>query len=132
MSHMVTPGSREGRLHLSRALIEGIAFSARANAEQIAGVTGTEAVRFMAAGGMTRSELWTQILSDILGRPLEVPSTCEVTSLGAAICAGAGAGVFAVVQANAKTEIVSTSRRTGLFKRTPSWRTEPGSLRPAG
>ncbi len=114
MSHMMTPGSAEGRRHLSRALIEGVAFSARANLEQVIEAAGVEPARLMAVGGMTRSELWTAVLSDVLGRPVSVPSTCEVTSLGAAVCAGAGAGVFtSLVDGAASTACVGREHLPG-------------------
>lgn len=94
MSHMVTPGSEAGRRHISRALIEGIAYSTRANIEQITAVTGSEPRRIMASAGMSKSLLWTQIVSNVFGKEVEVPYTPEVSSLGAAICAGVGAQVF--------------------------------------
>ncbi len=40
MSHMVTPDAASCRCHIARALIEGIAYSARANLEQVMEVTG--------------------------------------------------------------------------------------------
>jgi autoinducer 2 (AI-2) kinase len=95
MSHMVTSDPALGRRHISRSVLEGIAYSARANIEQIAAVIGREPTRIRVSGGLSRSPLWTQILSDVLFRELTVSSTPEVSALGAAICAGVGAGVFA-------------------------------------
>lgn len=94
MSHMVTPGRGEGRRHLSRALLEGIAYSARANIDQLAGVLGAGPARLRACAGMTESVLWTQILADVTDKEVMVASTTEASALGAAICAGVGAGVF--------------------------------------
>jgi sugar (pentulose or hexulose) kinase len=94
MSHMVTPDTSKCRCHIARALIEGIAYSARANLEQIVNVTGSQATVVTLAGGMSRSSLWTQMVSDVIGKRVRVPSTFEVTALGAVICAGVGAGVF--------------------------------------
>ncbi len=45
-------------------------------------------------GGLSRNALLTQIASDVFGRPVEVTAVTEASALGAAICAGAGAGVF--------------------------------------
>ena len=42
-----------------------------------------------------RGRLWPQILADVLGVPVEMPPVLEATSLGAALCAFVGAGVFA-------------------------------------
>lgn len=94
MSHMVTPGSRMGRAHLSRSVIEGVALSARANLEQLLEAAGCEVAEMRVAAGMSRSELWTGIVADVTGRKVLVPGVVEVSGLGAAICAGAGAGVF--------------------------------------
>lgn len=94
LSHMITPSRREGRRHVSRAVLEGIAYSARANLEQIEEVLGGEVQNVLVAGGLSRSSLWTEILSDVLGRPLTVAATPEVSALGAAICAGVGARLF--------------------------------------
>ena len=94
MSHMVTTDADSCRCHISRALIEGIAYSARANLEQIESAAGMRAERLHVLGGMARSALWTQIVSDVTGRAVIVPSTHEASALGTAICAGVGAGVF--------------------------------------
>ena len=46
-------------------------------------------------GGGARNEVWQQILSDILGLPVRIPYDLEsATSMGAAITAGVGVGVF--------------------------------------
>jgi sugar (pentulose or hexulose) kinase/phosphoglycerate dehydrogenase-like enzyme len=109
MSHMVTPGSGEGRRHVSRSLIEGIAFSARANLDQVLGVAGLDTPEIKACAGMTASRLWTQILSDVTARKVTVPPTTEASALGAAICAGVGAGVFGDLAGGAR-EVVKAAR----------------------
>lgn len=112
MSHMVTCDCDAGRRHISRALIEGIAYSARANIEQILAVSGSELKEIKVAGGMTRSALWTQVLSDVTDKPVKVPLTCEVSALGAAVCAGAGAGVYPDLVSGAKAVACAASERT--------------------
>ncbi|MEW6553761.1 MAG: NAD(P)-dependent oxidoreductase [Actinomycetota bacterium] len=102
MSHMVTPDTSTFRAHLSRALLEGIAYSARANLEQVLAVTGLDPAMVAVGGGMARSALWTGMVSDVLGRKVEVPSDPEVSALGAAICAGVGAGLFGDVVEGAR------------------------------
>ncbi len=94
MSHMVTPDAASCRRHIVRALIEGIAYSLRANLEQVMEVAGLNPPAITVAGGMSRSALWTQIVSDVTAKLVKVPSTPEVSALGAAICAGVGAGLF--------------------------------------
>ena len=46
------------------------------------------------AGGAAKSNLLPQILSDVLGIPVDVPVVKEATALGAAIMAGKGIGIF--------------------------------------
>ncbi len=90
-------GSRQGpakRRHLVRAILEGMAYALRANVEQILSLAGTELSELGLAGGMARSPLWTQIVGDVLNAPVNVPLTPEASALGAAACAGVGAGVF--------------------------------------
>jgi len=94
LSHMVSPPGQEGRRNLSRAVLEGIAYSARANLEQVEEALGGKAERVFVAGGLSRSLLWTDILADVLDRPITAADTPEVSALGAAICAGVGAGLF--------------------------------------
>jgi sugar (pentulose or hexulose) kinase len=47
-----------------------------------------------ATGGGTRSEWWTQLKSDVMGVPIAVSSEPEPGTLGAALLAGIGIGVF--------------------------------------
>ncbi|MDY6796771.1 MAG: FGGY-family carbohydrate kinase [Actinomycetota bacterium] len=103
MSHMLTPDASTCRRHIARALLEGIAYSARANIEQVVEVTSDYPDTVTVAGGMTRSELWTRIVGNVTGKAVRVPSTPEVSALGATVCASAGAGVF--------TDMVDGARR---------------------
>ena len=45
-------------------------------------------------GGASNSVLWTQIKADVTGRIIQVPSSDTATTLGAAILAGVGCGVY--------------------------------------
>jgi len=56
--------------------------------------TGIEIREFRAVGGGSKSELWVQLCADILGRPMVRPLVTEAGTLGAAIIAGVGAGIF--------------------------------------
>ena len=109
MSHMVTPDTQACRDHISRALLEGIAYSAWANVAQVIEVSGMDPEVMAVGGGMARSPLWTRILSDVAGKTVRVPSVAENSALGAAICAGVGAGVF--------PDLVEGARRLGGVER---------------
>ena len=45
-------------------------------------------------GGSANSLLWTQIKSDITGKPIVVPASDTATTLGAALLAGVGVGFY--------------------------------------
>ncbi len=76
-----------------RAMLEGLSYELRRNIEAIE-KQGTEIVEIRAIGGGARSSFWSQLKADITGRPLVVPDVTEAASLGAAILAGVGAGIY--------------------------------------
>src|SRR5262249_56687314 len=59
--------------------------------EEAAGLGGDDVV---VPGGAANGQLWSQILADVLGVPVRVPAVRESTALGAAVCAGVGAGLY--------------------------------------
>ena len=79
--------------HFIRAAMEGVAYSLHHNLE-IAREAGAEAEVLRAMGGSANSLLWTQIKSDITGKPIVGPSSDTATTLGAAILAGVGVGMY--------------------------------------
>lgn len=79
--------------HFVRAAMEGVAFSLKHNLE-VAKEAGAEVSVLRAMGGSANSLLWTQIKSDVTGKPIVVPSSDTATTLGAAILAGVGVGVY--------------------------------------
>jgi autoinducer 2 (AI-2) kinase len=83
-----------GRYHILRAQLEGMAYAIRANAEQIIDVCGRKPSRLYACGGSTQSKFWVDILANVMNLPVVVPVYKEGTALGAAICAGVGAGAY--------------------------------------
>jgi sugar (pentulose or hexulose) kinase/phosphoglycerate dehydrogenase-like enzyme/ribulose-5-phosphate 4-epimerase/fuculose-1-phosphate aldolase/putative sterol carrier protein len=92
-STMTTPTGLAGRSHLARAVLEGMAFSARQNAEQALKVAQTRPERLHLGGGMTRSQLWTQIVSDTFNQPAVVGLGKSASSFGAILCAAVAAGL---------------------------------------
>ena len=81
------------KAHMARACLEGAAFSLLHNIET-AEACGVEINELRAMGGAANSRLWTQIKSDITGKNITVPSADTATTLGAAILAGVGTGVY--------------------------------------
>jgi xylulokinase len=56
--------------------------------------TGMRVKEFVAIGGGAASDLWCQIMADATARTVRRSRTVEASSLGAAICAAAGAGWY--------------------------------------
>ena len=83
----------KSRGHLIRACMEGVAYALRHNLE--AAMDAGAAVHSMRAmGGSANSAVWTQIKADVTGKRIEVPQSDTATTLGAAILAGVGTGVY--------------------------------------
>jgi xylulokinase len=55
---------------------------------------GIQVDRIRAVGGGTRSHWWTQLKSDLIGAPIEVSTQPEPGTLGAALLAGYGIGLY--------------------------------------
>jgi glycerol kinase len=56
--------------------------------------SGRELGRMRVDGGVTNSNILMQFQADLLGIPVERPSSVEITALGAALMAGIGAGLW--------------------------------------
>lgn len=96
------------RAHMIRACMEGVAYSLRHNC-RVAEETGAKIARLFSMGGAANSLVWTQIKADVTGYPIDVPNTSSATTLGAAIVAGVGTGVY--------TDYESAVKQTVKFKR---------------
>jgi len=81
------------RAHMVRAVMEGCAFTLEHNLRTSA-ETGVSVNELVAMGGAANSEVWTQIKADITGKRISVPSSDTATTLGAAILAGVGTGLY--------------------------------------
>ncbi len=80
--------------HMVRATLEGVAYSLEHNL-RVAAEAGAEVEELIAMGGASNSRLWTQIKADVTGKTIKVPTSDTATTLGAAILAGVGVGVYA-------------------------------------
>jgi sugar (pentulose or hexulose) kinase len=83
------------RGHLYRALLEGIALEQALVTGMIEDATGRSVKELVAIGGGAASDLWCQIIADATGKSIQRSQTVEASSLGAAICAAVGAGLYA-------------------------------------
>lgn len=64
------------------------------NLQQIADFSNIHPTSLVFAGGGSKGKLWSQILADVSGLPVNIPVVKEATALGCAIAAGVGAGIF--------------------------------------
>ena len=81
------------RAHLFRAVIEGVSFGSELILETMRN-NGFKPDRIVMAGGATRSPLWLQIHADVSNLPLTITKVPDAPSLGCAILAATGAGLF--------------------------------------
>jgi len=96
------------RRHLTRAVMEGVAFGLRDGLDLMvdAGVPAPSEIR--ASGGGIASPVWRQILADVLGAEIATVRTTEGAAYGAAMLAAVGATWFADVDAIAAAWIETT------------------------
>jgi len=84
-------GLVHGAAHLSRALVEGIAFRFKSLSDVLTEI-GVEVKQIIASGGFTQSDFWLQVVTDVLNREMVVPPWGETSCLGAAYWAMLGTG----------------------------------------
>jgi len=83
-----------GRAACVRAIEEAAAYVVRGHLGIIGELTGARVTELTFTGGAAKGRLWPQIIADVLGLPVQVPTVTESSALGAALCAGKGAGVY--------------------------------------
>jgi xylulokinase len=84
---------RHGRAHLTRAVLEGVAFGLRDSFELMKGAGLAEITQVRVSGGGAKSPLWRQILADVFNTELVTVNTTEGAAYGAALLANVGVGV---------------------------------------
>ncbi len=85
------------RPHLTRALLEGVAFSLADTLEVMRPLAPLE--KLLSIGGGAKSDLWLGIVGSVLSVKLERPDFEEGPARGAAVLALVGAGVYSSVAA---------------------------------
>jgi xylulokinase len=82
------------RRHLTRAVLEGVAFGLADGLElmRAAGLPKTTEIRV--TGGGSVSPLWRQVLADVLDAPIATVTTSEGAAYGAALLGAEAAGWF--------------------------------------
>jgi len=83
-----------GRAACVRAIEEAAAYVVRGHLGIIRELTGAPVTELTFSGGAAKGTLWPQIIADVVGLPVHVPAVTESSALGAALCAGKGAGLY--------------------------------------
>ena len=97
------------RADLTRAVLEGVAFAVRDSVE-IARSLGVDVASSTVCGGGAKSRLWLQMLADILGIELVLPTTEQGPGYGGAMLASVAAGAYGSTGECAR-ELVSVRER---------------------
>jgi xylulokinase len=128
---------RHGLPHMTRAVLEGVAFGLRDSFELIRGAGLGQIDQVRVSGGGARSALWRQILADVLDTELVTVNTTEGAAYGAALLAGVGAGVWEDVDTACESAIqivdrvvpraAQVTRYKGFY---PVYRALYGTLKP--
>ena len=91
-----------------RSVLEGVAFEIRENLEVMEAM-GIAVDKLVLFGGGAKSVLWSQLISDVTGKPAMVTEMVDVANWGACVLAGVGAGLFV---ADVLQQPVSEERET--------------------
>ncbi|MBR6028806.1 MAG: carbohydrate kinase [Clostridia bacterium] len=78
---------------LAEAILEGICFEMKDIMKMNQELSG-EVKHVRLCGGVAKSPMWCQMFADVLNRPIELTEVAEIGALGAAMCAGIGAGLY--------------------------------------
>jgi xylulokinase len=101
---------RHTRDHMTRAVLEGVAFGLRDSFELMRGA-GLPVIRQVrVSGGGAKSPLWRQILADVLEVELATVNTTEGAAYGAALLGATGCGAFSDVESACAAAVQVTGR----------------------
>lgn len=87
-----------------KAVMEGVAYEMRINMDALHEF-GIVPKKLLATGGGSKSPVWVQIKSDVLGMPITVIDAPEVGTLGAIMITGCAVGTFTDLKAAAEIYI---------------------------
>ncbi len=86
--------------HIFRAIMEGVVYGTQVILQKME-EGGVYIDEIITCGGATQSDLWMQIHADVTGKPFTIPEEQQAVSLGSAIAAAVGAGIYPDLQAGA-------------------------------
>ena len=86
-----------GRGEILKGILEGSVYYLKECVDTLPSA-GIHIRDLRAVGGGSKSDAWVQLSADIFGVPIVRPKITEAGTLGAAILAGVGAGVFSTIE----------------------------------
>lgn len=101
---------RHRRAHLTRAVLEGVAFSMRDCMQLFADAGLASVTQVRVGGGGAKSALWRRVLASVLGVELVRVNSTEGAAYGAALLAGVGVGQWKDVAAACAASIAVTGQ----------------------
>ena len=104
--------ARHTRAHMTRAVLEGVAFGLRDGFELIKSSPAGTIREVRVSGGGARSPVWRQILADVLEIDLVTTQAQEGPSFGAALLAGVAASIYPSVEAACNAAVRPGTRTT--------------------
>lgn len=97
--------------HFKRAILEGICLEINSIVKAVE-ETVCPAKHVIASGGFTKSDLWVQLLADILGKTVEVDSKSDASALGAAMMGFKSVGITYSPQTHNSPRIFTPDERS--------------------
>lgn len=101
---------RQGRAHVYRSILEGIAMTMRDRADAMAAELGTPYQRVVVSGGGSSSDLMMRVMADVFQLPTIRIVGDSAAARGAAVCAAVATGVHPSFEAAAEAMVVERDR----------------------
>jgi xylulokinase len=101
---------RHGRAHMTRAVLEGVAFSMKDCFALLQGAGLGEVSEVRIAGGGAKGALWRTIVASALNLPMVTVTSSEGAAYGAALLGAVGAGAWSSVEEACDATIAITGR----------------------
>jgi xylulokinase len=101
---------RHTQAHMTRAVLEGVAFGLRDSFELMKGAGLPEIKQVRISGGGAKSPPWRQILADVFNADLVTVNTTEGAAYGVALLASVGAGIQPDIQTLINEAVKVTGR----------------------
>jgi autoinducer 2 (AI-2) kinase len=80
--------------HFIRATLENVSYAIRGNIEQMESIANKKSDELKVTGGMSRSNLWLEILSGVTDKKVKAANVEDGTLLGCAMCAAVGLKIY--------------------------------------